>query len=88
MVMAFLTINTLPDKMEKVLRDIEEINGVKNAYMVYGNYDLIAEVKGKNVEDLRNVILKIRKTRCFNKSHPNGCKMKKHFISYILLSHT
>jgi DNA-binding Lrp family transcriptional regulator len=61
MIMAFLTINTLPDKMENVLRDIEEITGVKNAYMVFGNYDLIAEVKGKSVEDLRNVILKIRK---------------------------
>ena len=62
MVMAFLTINTLPDKLENTLSEIEDINGVNNAYMVYGTYDLIAQVKSKNVEDLKNVILKIRKT--------------------------
>ena len=62
MVTAFLTINTLPDKLENTLSEIEDINGVNNAYMVYGTYDLIAQVKSKNVEDLKNVILKIRKT--------------------------
>jgi DNA-binding Lrp family transcriptional regulator len=61
MVMAFLTINTIPDKIENVLRDIKEIQGIKQAHMVYGNFDVIAELKAKNIEELRNMILKIRK---------------------------
>ena len=61
MIMAFLTINTVPDKLENVLRDIREIQGLKQAHMVYGNFDVIAELKAKNIEDLREMILKIRK---------------------------
>jgi DNA-binding Lrp family transcriptional regulator len=61
MVKAFLTLNTLPDKMEKVLNDIKEIKGVEQAHTVYGIYDIIAEVRGKDVNELKGLILKVRK---------------------------
>ena len=61
MVMAFLTINTVPDKIENVFKDIKEIHGIKQAHMVYGNFDVIAELKAKNIEELRDMVLKIRK---------------------------
>ena len=61
MVRAFLTVNTVPDKMEQVLKDIREINGVKQAHMVYGIYDVISEVQADTMDDLRSLILKIRK---------------------------
>lgn len=61
MVRAFLTVNTVPDKMEQVLKDIREINGVKQVHMVYGIYDVISEVQADTMDDLRSLILKIRK---------------------------
>ena len=61
MVNAFLTINIVPDKMEQVLKEIMEINGVKQAHMVYGIYDVITEVRANNAEELRGIILIIRK---------------------------
>jgi len=60
MSVAYVMINTVPDKMEAVLEKIREIQGVKYAYMVYGVYDIIAEVKAVTTEELKTTILNIR----------------------------
>ena len=60
MSVAYVMINTVPDKMEAVLEKIREIEGVKDAYMVYGVYDIIAEVKAGTTEELKATILNIR----------------------------
>ncbi len=60
MSVAYVMINTVPDKMEAVLEKIREIQGVKDAYMVYGVYDIIAEVKAVTTEELKTTILNIR----------------------------
>ena len=60
MSVAYVMINTVPDKMEAVLKEIRDIEGVEEAYMVYGVYDIIAEVKVGNVTELKDTILKIR----------------------------
>ena len=60
MSVSYVMINTVPDKMEAVLKEIREIEGVEEAYMVYGVYDIIAEVKVGNVTELKDTILKIR----------------------------
>ena len=61
MASAFLTINTVPDKIENVLEDIKKIDGVEEAHMLYGIYDIIAKVNATNIKELRELILKIRK---------------------------
>ena len=61
MSLAFVMINTIPDEVEAVLKDVKEIRGVEKAYMLYGISDIIAEVKGENFEELWTVIIKIRK---------------------------
>ena len=61
MVKAFLTINTVPDKIENVLENIKKIDGVEEAHMLYGIYDIIAKVGAPNIKELRELILKIRK---------------------------
>ena len=52
MSLAFVMINTIPDEVEAVLKDVKEIRGVEKAYMLYGISDIIAEVKGENFEEL------------------------------------
>ena len=61
MVRAFLTVNTVPDRIEQVLNEIRIIDGVEQAFMVYGIYDLVIQVYAKNLDELRSLILKIRK---------------------------
>jgi len=61
MSLAYMMINTVPEKVEAVLEELREIEAVKEAYMVYGVYDIIAEVKAGNVEELNDMILNIRR---------------------------
>jgi DNA-binding Lrp family transcriptional regulator len=61
MVMAFLSINTVPDQIENVLENIKKIDGVEEAYMVYGIFDIIAKIKATDIKELRELILEIRK---------------------------
>ena len=61
MSLAYMMINTVPDKVEEVLDELREIEAVKEAYMIYGVYDIIAEVKAGNVGELKDMILNIRR---------------------------
>ncbi|KON30636.1 hypothetical protein AC477_04780 [miscellaneous Crenarchaeota group-1 archaeon SG8-32-1] len=61
MSLAYVMMNTVPDKLEMVLEDIMELEGVEEVYMLYGVYDIIAAVKAGNTEELKATILKIRK---------------------------
>ena len=57
---AFVMVNTVPDQMEHVLEKIREIECVEEAYMLYGVYDILAEVKTETTEELKEIILRIR----------------------------
>jgi len=60
MPLAFVMVNTIPDQMEPVLEKIREIECVEDAYMLYGVYDILAEVKTETTEELKEIILRIR----------------------------
>ena len=60
MPLAFVMVNTIPDQMEHVLEKIREIECVEDAYMLYGVYDILAEVKTETTEELKEIILRIR----------------------------
>ena len=57
---AFVMINTVPDQMEHVLDNIRKIDCVEEVYMLYGVYDILAEVKTETTEELKEIILRIR----------------------------
>ena len=63
MSLAYMMINTVPEKVEEVLDELREIEAVKEAYMIYGVYDIIAEVKAGNAEELKDMILNIRRLK-------------------------
>jgi DNA-binding Lrp family transcriptional regulator len=60
MSLAFVMVNTVPDKMESVLEKIIDVHGVEEAYMLYGVYDIVIKIKAENTEALKKVILDIR----------------------------
>ena len=53
MSLVYVLLNTKPSQMENVLKEIKEIDGVEEAYMVYGIYDICAKVKAEIPQELK-----------------------------------
>ena len=60
MSLVYVLLNTEPSQMESVLEEIKEIDGVEEAYMVYGIYDICAKVKAEIPQELKGIVQKIR----------------------------
>ena len=60
MTLAFVMLNSVPDQSEWVLERIGEIEGVEEAYRLFGVYDVVAVVKAETNEELKGIILRIR----------------------------
>jgi len=56
MTMAFVLINAEIGAEEEVVKELMKVEGVEEAYIVYGVYDVIAKVKAENLEKLKETI--------------------------------
>ena len=62
MPLAFVLINTEIGSMEDVLQILNDLPNVKEAYMVYGVYDIIAKVEAESMTKLKEIVTwKIRR---------------------------
>ena len=60
--LAFVLINTEMGSMEETLKVLSKIDNVKEAYMVYGVYDIVAKVEAESMTKLKELVTwKIRK---------------------------
>jgi DNA-binding Lrp family transcriptional regulator len=53
---AFVFITTEPASMPEVLKEVRAIEGVEEAEMVYGVYDIVAKVKVETMDKLKQII--------------------------------
>jgi DNA-binding Lrp family transcriptional regulator len=53
---AFVLFNVESGSEDKTLEELRKIDGVQEAYVSYGVYDLIARVKADSMETLKNTI--------------------------------
>ncbi len=61
MAMGFVLITTAPGKEADVYKALKDVSEIKNLYPVFGDYDLVAMVEGKDAETLGGIIVsKIR----------------------------
>jgi len=60
MSLVYVLLNTEPSQMESVLEKIKGIDGVEEAYMLYGSYDICAKVKTEIPKELKGIVQKIR----------------------------
>lgn len=59
---AIILINAEIGSEEEVFNEISKIEGVTEAYVVYGVYDIIAKVESEDMEKLKEIVAsKIRK---------------------------
>jgi DNA-binding Lrp family transcriptional regulator len=62
MPMAFILINSEIGAEESVLNSLRDLEGVEEAYIVYGVYDIIAKIRENTMEKLKELITwKIRR---------------------------
>jgi DNA-binding Lrp family transcriptional regulator len=53
---AFICVTTEPSSVQKVLKEIKAVEGVEQANMVFGAYDVCFSVKEDNLDKLKHVI--------------------------------
>ena len=53
---AFVMINTEIGSEKEVLDEIRKIDAVKESYMVYGVYDIVAKVSADTMDNLKEIV--------------------------------
>ncbi len=53
---AYVLINADMGTENEVLKELKSINGITEAYLVYGVYDLIAKVEAETMEQVKEII--------------------------------
>jgi len=55
---AYVLLNTEIGAENQVLKALKKIEGIEEAYNLYGVYDIIANIKAANMEKLKHIITK------------------------------
>jgi DNA-binding Lrp family transcriptional regulator len=54
---AFVLINTeIGSSIADVLKDLKKVEGVDEAFAVYGVYDIIAKVRAESMDELKEIV--------------------------------
>ena len=53
---AYVLINTEPDKMEAVAKDIRKLKGIIETSMVYGAYDIVVKIQTDSMVKLKEIV--------------------------------
>jgi DNA-binding Lrp family transcriptional regulator len=62
MTLAFVFLNVEMGNESRVVKELEEISEVKESFLIYGVYDVIARVEADNMNELKDIVgSKIRK---------------------------
>jgi DNA-binding Lrp family transcriptional regulator len=53
---AFVLINTEIGSEADVLKDLKKVEGVEEAYAVYGVYDVVAKIRADSMDKLKEIV--------------------------------
>jgi len=56
MPVAFVLINTEIGSESEVLKSLQKVEGVVEAYAVYGVYDVVAKIQAKTMDRLKEIV--------------------------------
>lgn len=56
MPMAFVLINSEIGSEEEVLKELQKVEGVIEAFVVYGVYDVVAKIRSDTMDKLKDVV--------------------------------
>lgn len=55
---AFVMISVRPGGIVDAVRDVDRVEGVREAYMTFGPYDIVAVVEANDLHHLGNILAK------------------------------
>ncbi|BCS92773.1 hypothetical protein L3N51_00664 [Metallosphaera sp. J1] len=58
---AYVLLITSIGKETEVLNELKKLEGVKDGTAVYGEYDVVVEIEGKDLDDINRTISQIRR---------------------------
>jgi DNA-binding Lrp family transcriptional regulator len=58
---AFVCLNTELGREEDIIRDLKNLEAVKEVFRVYGVYDIIAKVESDTMDKVKEITWKLRK---------------------------
>ena len=58
MVIGFILIQTDADKEEEILHTLNAMKEIDEAYFLFGEYDIIAKITGRDFKEVSNFVLK------------------------------
>ncbi len=58
---AFVLVNTEIGSEEDVLKELKKVEGVDEAFAVYGVYDIIARVRAESMDKFNEIVWRIRR---------------------------
>lgn len=67
-VTAFLLLLTAGEKTEEILNQLRSMSEVVEGYIIYGEWDLILKISVKNLPDLTEIVMKLRKNAGIKKT--------------------
>ncbi len=68
MVMAYVLLNTAIGSEREVLRQVQRVDGVQEAFLLWGIYDIIVFVRADTMEKLTHIINKLHIHKVHSKS--------------------
>ena len=60
---AFILMNVNLGCETEILQALEKVQGLEEAFYVFGDYDIIAEVNANTIDELNQIVSQIRKLR-------------------------
>lgn len=67
-VTAFLLLLTAGEKTEEILNQLRGMSEVVEGYIIYGEWDLILKIRVKNLPDLTEIVMRLRKNAGIKKT--------------------
>jgi len=55
-IVAYVLINTEPFIEKDILKEIQKIEGVSKAHMIYGPFDIIARIEADNLDKVNEIV--------------------------------
>ena len=62
-------VNVVPGEERDVYRELLDLNGIREVYQVFGEYDFVAIIEVEGLTALNNVVDRIREIRGVTSTH-------------------
>ncbi len=69
MVVGVTMVNVVPGEERYVYRELLDLNGIREVYHVFGEYDFVAIIEVEGLSTLNNVVDRIREIKGVTSTH-------------------